>query len=259
MWCDRGNLIVENPAKESCCFCTQIFVYEYFDAKIATFWITSALWTQLGKSNFHCCWSCGREYMYICIGVYMNTHSKTVKCRKRDSLKPFFWKNRSKNNFFETFSLLRKKTSLSLYTFASSKQGSMGDGLNQHTANVPDRKVPKVRNRLQRVHKPSLLGLCRASGDSQRNPSASALWLVSSVGSEHDATNVGVGSSSLSRVTILEVWQSWSIAPVLKTGRRQRLKGSNPLASANLPYRITVVRQILDLQVVVRFHLGQHQ
>ena len=132
-------------------------------------------------------------------------------------------------------------------------------GLKQHTANVPNRKVPKVRNRLQRAQKPSLLGLCRASGDSQRNPSASAHWLVSSVGSEHDATNVGVGSSSLSRVTILEVWQSWSIAPVLKTGRRQRLKGSNPLASANLPYRITVVRQILDLQVVVRFHLGQHQ
>ena len=96
-------------------------------------------------------------------------------------------------------------------------------------------------------------------GSEGSNPSASALWLVSSVGSEHDATNVGVGSSSLSRVTTLEVWQSWSIAPVLKTGRRQRLKGSNPLASANLPYRITVVRQILDLQVVVRFHLGQHQ
>ena len=79
-------------------------------------------------------------------------------------------------------------------------------GLNQHTANVPNRKVPKVRNRLQRAQKPSLHGLCRASGDSQRNPSASALWLVSSVGSEHDATNVGVGSSSLSRVTTLEVY-----------------------------------------------------
>lgn len=37
LWCDRGNLIVEHPAKESCCFCTQIFVYEYFDAKTATF------------------------------------------------------------------------------------------------------------------------------------------------------------------------------------------------------------------------------
>ena len=29
-----------------------------------------------------------------------------------------------------------------------------------------------------------------------------------------------------------EVWQSWSNAPVLKTGRRKRLRGSNPLASA---------------------------
>ena len=44
-------------------------------------------------------------------------------------------------------------------------------GLNQHTANVPNRKVPKVRNRLKREQKPSLLGLCQASGDSQRNPS----------------------------------------------------------------------------------------
>lgn len=59
----------------------------------------------------------------------MNTHSKIVKCRKRDSLKPFFWKKCPKNNFFETFSLLRKKTSLSLSTFASSKQGSMGERL----------------------------------------------------------------------------------------------------------------------------------
>lgn len=59
----------------------------------------------------------------------MNTLFKAAKCRKRDSLKPFFWKNRSKNNFFETFFLLRKKTSLSLSTFASSKQGSMGERL----------------------------------------------------------------------------------------------------------------------------------
>ena len=59
----------------------------------------------------------------------MNTHAKAVKCRKRDSLKPFFWKKCPKNNFFETFFLLRKKTSLSLSTFASSKQGSMGERL----------------------------------------------------------------------------------------------------------------------------------
>ena len=130
-------------------------------------------------------------------------------------------------------------------------------GLNQHTANVPNRKGPKVRNRLQRAQKPSLLGLRRASDDSQRNPSASAHWLVSSVGSEHDATNVGVGSPSLSRVTTLEVWQSWSIAPVLKTGRRQRLKGSNPLASANLPYGIMVAQRVLVLLAKVRFLLGR--
>ena len=99
-------------------------------------------------------------------------------------------------------------------------------GLNQHTANVPNRKVPKVRNRLQRAQKSSLLGLCRASGDSQRNPSASAYWLVSSVGSEHDATNVGVGSSSLSRVTTLEVWQSWSIAPVFLLKIRECSSGN---------------------------------
>ena len=47
-------------------------------------------------------------------------------------------------------------------------------GLKQHTANVPNRKVPKVRNRLQRAQKPSLLGLCRVSGDSHGNPLASA-------------------------------------------------------------------------------------
>ena len=155
---------------------------------------------------------------------------------KKRLFKAFFWKKCPKNNFFETFFLLRKKTSLSLSTFASSKQGSMGERL-----------------------KPAHCYRAEPKGSEGSNPSASALWLVSSVGLEHDATNVGVGSSSLSRVTILEVGQSWSIAPVLKTGRRQRLKGSNPLASANLPYRITVVRQILDLQEVVRFHPGQHQ
>lgn len=145
MWYDRGNLIVENSAKESCCFCTQIFVYEYFGVKIATFWITSALWTQLGKSNFHCCWSCGREYMYICIGVYMNTHSKTVKCRKRDSLKPFFWKNRSKTTFLKLFSCYEKRLHSPFLPLHRQNKEVWVSGLNQHTANVPDRKVPKVR------------------------------------------------------------------------------------------------------------------
>lgn len=145
MWCDRGNLIVENPAKESCCFCTQIFVYEYFDAKIATFWITSALWTQLGKSNFHCCWSCGREYMYICIGVYMNTHSKTVKCRKRDSLKPFSGKIAQKTTFLKLFPCYEKRLHSPFIPLHRQNKEVWVSGLNQHTANVPDRKVPKVR------------------------------------------------------------------------------------------------------------------
>ena len=145
MWCDRGNLIVENPAKESCCFCTQIFVYEYFDAKIATFWITSALWTQLGKSNFHCCWSCGREYMYICIGVYMNTHSKAVKCRKRDSLKPFLGKIIQKTTFLKLFSCYEKRLHSPFLPLHRQNKEVWVSGLNQHTANVPNRKVPKVR------------------------------------------------------------------------------------------------------------------
>lgn len=178
---------------------------------------------------------------------------------KKRLFKAFFLEKSLKNNFLKLFPCYEKRLHSPFLPLHRQNKEVWVSGLNQHTANVPDRKVPKVRNRLQRAQKPSLLGLCRASDDSQRNPSASAHWLVSSVGSEHDATNVGVGSSSLSRVTTLEVWQSWSIAPVLKTGRGQRLKGSNPLASANLPYRITVVRQILDLQEVVRFHLGQHQ
>lgn len=55
----------------------------------------------------------------------------------------------------------------------------------------------------------------------------------------------------------MEVWQSWSIAPVLKTGRRQRLKGSNPLASANLPYGIMVAQRVLVLLAKVRILLGR--
>ena len=139
--------------------------------------------------------------MYICIGVYMNTHSKAVKCRKRDSLKPFSGKNALKTTFLKLFLATKKDFTLSFYLCIVKTRKVWVSGLNQHTANVPNRKVPKVRNRLKREQKPSLLGLCRVSGDSHRNP----------------------------------------------------------LASANLPYRITVVRQILDLQEVVRFHLGQHQ
>lgn len=109
-------------------------------------------------------------------------------------------------------------------------------GLNQHTANVPDRKVPKVR----------ILLLPHFGSLAQLDQSTTLRTSVSGVRVSHESQHWRFGRVGL-------------IAPVLKTGRRQRLKGSNPLASANLPYRITVVRQILDLQVVVRFHLGQHQ
>ena len=106
-------------------------------------------------------------------------------------------------------------------------------GLNQHTANVPNRKVPKVRILLLRG---SLAQLDQARRYERRGREFESLT----------SHNIG-GLAELVYCT------------GVKTGRRQRLKGSNPLASANLPYRITVVRQILDLQVVVRFHLGQHK
>lgn len=141
------------------------------------------------KYNFHCCWSCGREHMYICIGVYMNTHAKAVKCRKRDSLKPFFWKNRSKNNFFETFSCYEKRLhSLFLPLHRQNKEVWVS-GLNQHTANVPDRKVPKVRILLL-PHFGSLAQLdqsttLRTSGSGVRVSHESQHWRFGRVGLLH--------------------------------------------------------------------------
>ena len=80
---------------------------------------------------------------------------------------------------FSHFFLKRKKASFTHYTFALENQTEVWlSGRKRHTANVLNRQVPEVRI--------LLLPLIR---------------LVSSVGSEHDATNVGVGSSSLSRVT----------------------------------------------------------
>ena len=146
---------------------------------------------------------------YIC---YRCVHEYTFKSRKipKSYLNPFFWKKIAlKTTFLKLFSCYEKRHHSPFLPLHRQNKEVWVSGLNQHTANVPNRKAPKVRNRLQRAQKPSLLGLCRASGDSQRNPSASAHWLVSSVGSEHDATNVGVGSSSLSRVTTLELWQTW--------------------------------------------------
>ena len=101
----------------------------------------------------------------------MNTHSKAVKCRKRDSLKPFLGKIIQKTTFLKLFSCYEKRLHSPFLPLHRQNKEVWVSGLNQHTANVPNRKVPKVRNRLQRSQKPSLLGLCRAQGDSQRNPS----------------------------------------------------------------------------------------
>lgn len=108
-------------------------------------------------------------------------------------------------------------------------------GLNQHTANVPNRKVPKVR----------ILLLPHFGSLAQLDQSTTLRTSVSGVESL-TSHNIG-GLAELVYCTGLENRQ---------TATSQRFES---LASANLPYRITVVRQILDLQVVVRFHLGQHQ
>ena len=83
--------------------------------------------------------------MYICIGVYMNTHSKTVKCRKRDSLKPFLGKIIQKTTFLKLFSCYEKRLHSPFLPLHRQNKEVWVSGLNQHTANVPNRKVPKVR------------------------------------------------------------------------------------------------------------------
>ena len=87
----------------------------------------------------------GREFLYICIGVYMNTHSKAVKCRKRDSLKPFLGKIIQKTTFLKLFSCYEKRLHSSFLPLHRQNKEVWVSGLNQHTANVPNRKVPKVR------------------------------------------------------------------------------------------------------------------
>ena len=65
------------------------------------------------------------------------------------------------------------------------------------------RKLMEVWLRGRKRHTANVLNHPGSGGS---NPPASANWLVSSVGLEHDATNVGVGSSSLSRVTVIALW-----------------------------------------------------
>ena len=83
----------------------------------------------------------------------------------------FLLKIAQKTTFLKLFSCYEKRLHSPFLSLHRQNKEVWVSGLNQHTANVPNRKVPKVRNRLQRAQKPSLLGLCRASGDSQRNPS----------------------------------------------------------------------------------------
>ena len=76
----------------------------------------------------------------------MNTHSKAVKCLKRDSLKPFFRKNHSKKTtFLKLFPCYEKRLHSPFIPLHRQNKEVWVSGLNQHTANVPNRKVPKVR------------------------------------------------------------------------------------------------------------------
>ena len=141
----------------------------------------------------------------------------------------FLGKIIQKTTFLKLFSCYEKRLHSPFLPLHRQNKEVWVSGLNQHTANVPNRKVPKVRilllphigslaqldqsttlrtsvsgvrvshesqywrfgrvgllhrswkpaggnvskvrNRLKRVQKPSLLGLCRVHGDSQRNPS----------------------------------------------------------------------------------------
>ena len=94
------------------------------------------------------------------------------KMPKKRLFKAFFLEKIAlKTTFLKLFSCYEKRLHSPFLPLHRQNKEVWVSGLNQHTANVPNRKVPKVRNRLKREQKPSLLGLCRASGDSQRNPS----------------------------------------------------------------------------------------
>ena len=94
------------------------------------------------------------------------------KMPKKRLFKAFFLEKIAlKTTFLKLFSCYEKRLHSPFLPLHRQNKEVWVSGLNQHTANVPNRKVPKVRNRLKREQKPSLLGLCRVSSDSQRNPS----------------------------------------------------------------------------------------
>ena len=86
--------------------------------------------------------------MYICIGVYMNTPFKAVKCRKETLLSLFLGKITQKTTFLKLFSCYEKRLHSPFIPLHRQNKEVWVSGLNQHTANVPNRKVPKVRNLL---------------------------------------------------------------------------------------------------------------
>ena len=129
-----------------------------------------------------------RRYRWITIAqqlrnMYVGEDRESICCIQHlDSL--FFGRQIDYLPLFLNFFQKRKKASSDPYNFAPEINNEVWlSGRKRHTASVLNRQVPEVRI--------LLLPLIR---------------LVSSVGSEHDATNVGVGSSNLSRVTINALW-----------------------------------------------------
>ena len=120
----------------------------------------------------------------------MNTHSKAVKCRKRDSLKPFLGKIIQKTTFLKLFSCYEKRLHSPFLPLHRQNKEVWVSGLNQHTANVPNRKVPKVRNRLTLPHIGSLAQLdqsttLRTSASGVRVSHESQHWRFGRVGLLH--------------------------------------------------------------------------
>ena len=171
----------------------------------------------------------------------------------------FLGKNSPKTTFLKLFSCYEKRLHSPFLPLHRQNKEVWVSGLNQHTANVPNRKVPKVRILLL-PHFGSLAQLdqsttLRTSVSGVRVSHESQHWRFGRVGLLHRSWKPAGGNVSKVRNRFKRVQKPSLLGLCRVSGDSHR----NPLASANLPYRITVVRQILDLQVVVRFHLGQHQ
>ena len=173
--------------------------------------------------------------------------------------KAFYVKITQKTTFLKLFSCYEKRLHSPFLPLHRQNKEVWVSGLNQHTANVPNRKVPKVRILLL-PHIGSLAQLdqsttLRTSGSGVRVSHESQHWRFGRVGLLHRSWKPAGGNVSKVRNRLKRVQKPSLLGLCRVSGDSHR----NPLASANLPYRITVVRQILDLQEVVRFHLGQHQ